>query len=432
MKKILSIVLFFLLTGCRTVSTPAGSLPVPTAEPSIALPATPTHTAAMTLQPTKTATSTIQPSPTTHARQVIRDCFELSPSWKEPLPGVLVLEHSNYGSGFFIDMASGQKSAINQDGSTLVGDFAISPDKNWLAYSQAQRGTGSEEFVVQSLDGVKKFATEVDDQKVQTIAYWLNNDVLLLWNHAPSQPLDTIDFYNPFTEEQEVMPMDYPGILPFDDDAWDFSWPSITIYAPTLDHLVYLKNTKEEEYIPNDATLVLWDRKAQLPIKEVDNFGYASVYPLWKADGSGLIFVKANPGNPPETFMDEIFYLSVEGDLKQLTNLAHDFQNVVIFSYQWSPDEQYLAFEMEADLSRGQTPTSHLMILEMNTIQIVDTCLDPYQFTNLVWSPDGRYLAYSEQLADENTQAVVIDLETKEGFALEQNLLPVGWMSTTK
>jgi len=329
-------------------------------------------------------------------------------------------------------MASGQKSAINPESSDLIADFTVSPDREWLTYITAKAETGTDWLVVQTLNGEEKFTIEVNYQAWHSIAYWLTNEWLILWNRSPSQPLDTIILHNPFTGEQEIMPMDYPGILPFDDDAWDFSWPSITIYAPTLDHLVYLKNTKEEEYIPNDATLVLWDRKAQLPIKEVDNFGYASVYPLWKAGGSGLVFVKANPGNPPETFMDEIFYLSVEGDLKQLTDLAFDFQNAVIFAYQWSPDEQYLAFEMEADLSRGQTPTSHLMILEMNTLQIVDTCLDPYQFTNLVWSPDGRYLAYSEQLAEANTQAVVIDLETKEGFALEQNLLPVGWMVPTK
>jgi len=68
MKKILSVVLFFLMTGCQIVFTPAGGHPVPTAETPITQTTTPTHPAAMTVQPTKTATRTIQPSPIPQTR----------------------------------------------------------------------------------------------------------------------------------------------------------------------------------------------------------------------------------------------------------------------------------------------------------------------------------------------------------------------------
>jgi Tol biopolymer transport system component len=131
--------------------------------------------------------------------------------------------------------------------------------------------------------------------------------------------------------------------------------------------------------------------------------------------------------DPPED-KDDIFFLSVDGTIKQLTVLSDYFSEAIIFSTSWSPDENLIAFEILIN----QNGERKLLILNMSTLEIIDLCLSPQPFTPMIWSPDSRYLAYSEELTNDSSQTVLVDLVDRNAFVVADEVLPAGWVPSTK
>ena len=210
--------------------------------------------------------------------------------------------------------------------------------------------------------------------------------------------------------------------------GWDHSWPSSTIYDPSLRYLVYLAKGDTEGDLIGNQKLILWDLKNDRAITEVDDFGYTLARPLWKSDGSGVVYVKSVAGfNPPEK-KDDFFLLSVDGTIKQFTELSDYFSYARIYSSSWSPDENLIAFE----LVTNQNAERKLLILNMSTLDIIDLCLSPQPFTPMIWSPDSRYLAYSEELINDSSQTVLVDFVDRTAFVVAGEVLPAGWVHPIK
>jgi dipeptidyl aminopeptidase/acylaminoacyl peptidase len=343
------------------------------------------------------------------------------------MSGTLILSSPTLSGNYFLDMDTGTRKVITPNESDLALDFNVSPNRYWIAYIDGGESGATESLIVQSANGQEKFVYPVDRKEWQSIAFWLNNENLALWNHG--NPLDSLILFNPFTGDKQVLSNSYPNILPEDSD-WDQFWPSITIYDSSLKQVVYL-GTNENGYEPGNATLILWNVTKKQQVTKIDKFGYTLVHPIWKMDGSGLALVKSLTGNDPPKRQDELFFLSSDGEIKQLTELSDMYPSPNIYSASLSPDERLLAFEIVTNFSRKVEEPSdrRVLILNMATLEITDYCLTPEQFAHLTWSPDNRFLAFSQPLSGEEIQTVVLDLWKGDAFVIAENLRPAGWLN---
>lgn len=423
MKKLFILVLFlsFLFWGCNAY-TPTKEVLNPTIQ----------NTSTIILLPSPKPTEIVKQTDTALAQLPLftKHCLNISNSFlhDDSLTGTLLLVSPTLSENYFLDMKTGEKHPLSQDKEYLANNFTASPNGDWLAYIGAERSSQGASLVVQANDGHQTYRYPINYDEWQIIAYWLDNDTLVLWNHAG--PLDNVILFNPFTGKKETRSANYPGLIS-DDSGWDFSWPSATIYDSSLQYLVYLANG-DNGYQFGFQKLILWDLKNARAIAKVNDFGYTWVKPLWKSDNSGVIFVKSVVGYDPPDKKDEVFFLGLDGKIKQLTKLSEFYPYAKIYSYGWSPDEHFLAFELETSFSRGQKSERKLLILNMSTLEISDYCLSPEQFTPLIWSPDSRYLAYSEMSTNDTSRTILIDLVGQKSFVIAEKLKPAGWLRSTK
>ena len=379
-------------------------------------------------------TEAIAPTGVIPKTNITRKCsnISISHSWDNPILGTLVLVSSNTRENIFLDMNSGTRYPISKNKNDVAVGFNVSPNRKWLAYAGAEDLKTTDSLIVQSADGQESFRFPINYQEWQIIAYWLNNETLVLWNHA--SPLDNIILFNPFTGDKQVMRNEYPNIMP-EDGGWGHSWPSVTIYDPLLDQVIYL-GMSENGYQPYDATLILWNVAKNQQVTKISDFGYTLVHPVWKLDGSGLVFVKSlTDHDPSKRQQDELFFLSSGGEIKLLTKLSDMYSSPSIDSASLSPDARFLAFEIVTNfrLKVGSSNSDRrILILDMATLELIDYCLVPEQFAQLTWSPDSRYLAFSQPLSSEDAQTLVLDVLNGSVFVAAEHLRPEGWLNSEK
>jgi len=356
-----------------------------------------------------------------------QECISISDNytWDKSIQGNLVLASSNLQGNEFLDMSTGARISITNNKNDFAYSFQVSPDGEWLAYIHDGEPPLTTSLIVQSANKKEIFEFPVDFQEWQTISYWLNNETLILRNHAV--PLDNIVVFNPFTGEKQVMnATEYPKTLP-DDWEWDY-WPSLLILDPLQRYLTYV-GISGDTYHPGDHKLVLWNLENRQVVTEVNDFGYSPAPPLWKQDGSGLILVKSIPGYAPPVEKDDLLFLSVDGKVEHLAELGNYFQYAKVDSYSLSPNEAFLALSLVTTFVRGQTSQRTLLILDLSTLNIMDTCLLP-QATNafLTWSPDSKYLAFAQLSSKNDEQTVVLDVFKNEAFIVAEKFHPEGWL----
>jgi hypothetical protein len=419
----LILVIFLFLVGCnnspeptKTLATTIQTRVVPTIIPTLLKSAV-----------TPTLVPTTIKTPIVHEPSYTKQCVDITASKLSDLSGTLLIHSPIITSKpLLINLKTGEKKSFLNKNDDGAADFTLSPDGEWLAYIHWGLQT-KDELVVESVNGEQVFSTPMglkDWNGIVTKSYWLNNEDLVLWRHSSSS-LDNVIILNPLTKKRTEMSTYYPDIIS-DDWSWRMSWPSITIYSPSLDHLVYLSN-KEGEIMAGFQKLVLWDLKNSKRITEVTGFGFTEEKPIWKSDGSGVFFVKANEGYHPALNKDELFFLGVNGSLKQLTNLSNAFHNAIIFSYSLSPDEKYLAFAIRADDLEATVRENRLLILNTATLEVSDTCLIQEWFSGMVWSPDSRKIAYSEPVGKRNSRTVLFDIFDRKANIFAEDSVPEVW-----
>ena len=432
MKKcfLIFLLICFLSSGCGSIPGFNGEYtvtPIPITLTSSSIPTE--HTPPNLTVPT--ATEVLKHTSTIPVSLYNKKCIDISASTISDLalPGTIILTSpTNSGEKVFLNLRTGEYKPFSQQNGYLAYGFKVSPNGEWIAYRGSKKSTdGDDSLVVQSVNGEKTNTYLIDYSEWQSIAYWINDETLVLWNHG--SPLDNVILFNPFTEQKIVMHTNYPDVIS-NDEGWDFSWPSVTIFDPTLRYLIYLGNS-EDGYRFGYQRLILWDKENSRRIAEVNNFGHTTVRPLWKSDSSGVVFVKSKEGYDPPKKQDEWYFWGVDGKLKQLTNLSKYFQKEEIYSNNWSPDEHFLAFLLTSNLG-GTKWDRRLLILNMDTLEISDYCFAPEQFSPLVWSPDSRYLAFSELLADDTSRTVLVDMVDRSAVVIAENSSPVVWLNSIR
>jgi hypothetical protein len=164
---------------------------------------------------------------------------------------------------------------------------------------------------------------------------------------------------NPFTNERYFLEADYSEIF------YDYWWRVIE-YNKNLDQVVYLQGG-----ISGPFYYTLWDINSNAALAQLDPSGDMHVSPRWISDGSRFAMA-LNLFSKPEDFPAyEIFEVSQDGKINQLTHLSDYYPWFYISDLSWSPDNRYIAFWYSywSDVQPwfGDSADRYLGILDLKT-----------------------------------------------------------------
>ncbi|MCA1578683.1 MAG: DPP IV N-terminal domain-containing protein [Acidobacteria bacterium] len=128
-------------------------------------------------------------------------------------------------------------------------------------------------------------------------------------------------------------------------------------------------------------------------LKRVTHNSANNASPSWSPDGSKLIFNTDRDGNW------EIYMISVDGELAQLTDDAADD-----LARDWSPDGTRIAF------SSNRNGKQHIYVMNADGSSLAQITNSPAEDTEPAWASDGKRIAFTS-LRDGNKDVYVIDAD---------------------
>lgn len=151
-------------------------------------------------------------------------------------------------------------------------------------------------------------------------------------------------------------------------------------------------------------------------------------YPIWSPDGKHIIFVwsTAVGSNPPSKSAIVMSNLDGTG----FTTLASGSSGVFCTLPAWSPDGKQLVYVQETtaqNTSSKGTFAIHLLTPATHQDQVLSTGtgIGP---SNLVWSPDGHYVAYDNIVnANQPGAITLVRVSNKQSYTLTTGTTLVGW-----
>jgi dipeptidyl aminopeptidase/acylaminoacyl peptidase len=367
-------------------------------------------------------------------------CLEISPQAPQDLNGVIVLDGAVYYSpSYLVETSSGREIQVFPNDEP-VGSFAVSPDGEWLAYLKDNASQpGTPYVVLTKSDGEPRY-TLMSEKPVNEIIGWLDSQRLLLVNYyldpwGPLEPPNPLIVLDPFIGQQQELLPDYPKIY--------YAYPPIeswgpTVYDPTLSLVVYPRVSEGR------LLMALWNRETEQDIATLGGVVFHT--PQWSPDGLRVAIVRSkSESQEPQPVDQEIFTLSRDGEITQLTNLSPYYSKVLIGPFSWSPDGRHIAFwlsvegetfpDLYPDVPVLTDPVRRLAIVDTVTQEITNYCV-PGSLTGFPpsWSPEGQGLllenSYDRSSSPKN-HVYVIDLVQGLAFQIAENLSPVGWMKSS-
>ena len=295
--------------------------------------------------------------------------------------GILILDGDET---YQMDMSSLVKTQLNQPGNNFYF-FAASPENNWISYVSGK----TDELVIEGGNAEAKLITMEEDWVYAT---WLNEEQLIIDLIQDEDDFDTVSRFlvlNPFTNERYFLDANYPDVF------YDY-WYRVIEYNTNLNQVVYLKGG-----ISGPFYYTFLDINSNAVLAQFDPSGDMHVNPRWTSDGSRFAMA-LNLFSKPEDFPSyEIFEVSQDGKIIQLTHLSDHYPWFYISDLSWSPENRYIAFWYSywTDVQPWfyDSADRYLGILDLKTGVITNYCfrgeLNAEIGLNIysppLWSPDG-------------------------------------------
>jgi Tol biopolymer transport system component len=397
MKNVLCVIALamFLLAACSTVKAKPVLTPSPTTNP----------VATFTLQPKAlvvTPVITLQLN-----RDINIRCLNIQstiPNNFESEGEIILKDYYSGGNLFGMDL-SGSTPNI-----TTIGKYfyspVVSPNGKILAV-----GDGSELSRMLLIDTNNKIIQTTPWQKNWwAIVSWLNDSHL-----AISDNRDQMIIFDPFTsEEQNIVFSEFPDF----NFLLHIPWVE---YDPSLLRVIYSNE--------NEGDQVLLNLENMQPLAMIPDDEIRPPDASWTLNGNYFALVGSINGG------DEIFVVSRDGVVEQLTHLANYYgANASLSSPRWSPDDKSIAF-WEMDSSNNYLNVN-LVVADTTTKQVTNYCITSYPYSgnfgsNLpapIWSPDSKQIIVENRYNENNNHVVLVDISQNIAMQVAQDARPIGWM----
>lgn len=357
--------------------------------------------------------------------KVIEKCPEIETDLsKLNSSGTLILDGNET---YRMDMSSHVKTQISQPGNNFYY-FAASPENNKISYVS---GKTDELAIVGGNAGAKLIPMEED----WVYAKWLSEEQLIIDLIQEEDSFYTVSRFlilNPFTNERYFLEADYPEVF------YDY-WYRVIEYNKNIDQVVYLQGG-----ISGPFYYTLWDIKNNVALVQLDPSGDMHVSPRWTSDGSRFAMALNLFSKPKDFPSYEIFEVSQDGKINQLTHLSDYYPWFYISDLSWSPDNRYIAFWYSywSDIQPwfDDSADRYLGILDLKTRATTNYCfhgeLDAQIGMNIysppLWSPDGRQVVFRSQVGEDyfDSRTVLLDVKENRAFLIGEALEPVGWLKS--
>ncbi len=438
------VLLFVVRGGCSQPS--AGQLRATPRSPVSSATATmqsPTATAAaatlLTQSPTMAGTPSSTASPITRLEQ---NCLKVvdTPPQDARADGRIVFSGDGWANdSFLVDGISGKRSVLNEASSDGIHDMHVSPDGKWLAYRHDTFHPPASSLVIAAGDGKPRHNIPWQ-QTWRQVAGWLDNDQVLMSqmrDHQAHATNDGLIGLNPFTGEQRELRADFPGFAKGAVNSglgWGSFNASLVRYDAALSRVIF----------PAEGwNLALYDVEADQRIAVISSTVSSNFTPQWSPDGQRLLIkgpanlLVSSPSTNlgPEQF--ELFSVSRQGDVQQLTNLADTHSQVDFGHAAWSPDGRYVAFALKLqpipypDVYPMSSPGNPFRLAILDTVSqlVTDYCVPNTTGAPPVWSLDARQVVIEDYWRVSKNNVFMIELSRNVAFTLDANATPIGWMT---
>lgn len=345
---------------------------------------------------------------------IITNCLAIKPGSVSELggSGYIAMEKTLAINSSYLNMTTGERISLPEDWDSSA--WNISPDELWLTKFE---GT---DLLVMSTDGDVKNKIPLSNRW----GGWLGNEDLQFYRLLKSENKYSLVVVNFISSQQQEFLPDYPEIYFYISNFPKTYYFPIERYDQTLTRVVYpyiLMGDKGEI----EEGFRLWDMNNKRVLASMPAIiGFSG--PEWAPNDQK--FVVHGLPDFPEGY-PELYSISRDGEITQLTNMVDYHGAFRDNSYRWSPDGRYLAFW----LLIGEPRTENLAVIDTVNRKLVNYCIPgaPLLGENApIWSSDSKQLAVASYDVDKKKQAVVVDVTQGIAMQIGEDLRPVYWLKS--
>jgi hypothetical protein len=421
-KLMLLATLFLLLSACTPV------VDTPTPAPIVVNTSTTTPSPSATLENTPTQIFTTTPRSSDNnifinQDDIIDNCFELEDfdTAELTIDTYSFISFCTNDEEFFpVCEFSTKKGAITetylfQNHHPFTPQDLTSPSGDWFGFIVYEEN--SKYLSIVSFDGTVLNPEGKKIENDQRVIGWLDNETLLI-DEGPTDYMDsdlrTVYLYNPFRNVTEAMIVFLEKI-----DKVNL-FPTISINHHFTKVFYFQTSVVEFPYnavIKNiDTDEILWKGINQ----------YYRVQPQWSMDDS--YFAVQNLENDESLFVDYSHNTLVilDSEEKLIYTLWFNFVDVFdTMAIYWSPDNRYLSLFLRVGDVYGY---NQLYLFDMETQQLINTCITNYSFPIMKWRPDSKGFTTLSTNKTTEGQLMYYDVTSNRGYLFPANIENFGWI----
>jgi hypothetical protein len=330
---------------------------------------------------------------------------------------IIISKNKEHEKGISFNVSNNQIQEIEE---FYTKSVYSSPDRKYLAYYAHQEDAIKIITVSGEAIGIISIPTGYS-----TDFYWLAKNLLAVNLHlqgSNQMSIRPIDIYqiNPI-QKINHFDFDISGINSFMEIDWADLFLNRIMVSPDLSSIIYPAMKPNYPLILSDL-----DSKKEISSLNQGNYMVYGSLPSWSADGSRFVSIAPpiiNNASQGITYVDgtELYSVNINGKITRLTFLTTKY-NAGENNYVWSPDNTKIAFLLFKD---GYYSMPTIAILDMISNEVTDYCIS----TNspLIWSPDGRYIAYND-FSQSEPEVYILDIQELEFMSIYNNGEAYAWI----
>jgi hypothetical protein len=357
---------------------------------------------------------TIQPSATIDYPKI--QCFKEKKELDGRNFGSLIMVNESETELLIKELSTGENKIIPLDANNIVENVITTSDSNTIAYQTYSHTTKNRKFHV--IESYEKPETIYDlSSDIQGVISFIDRTKLLVSiRNAPvnDYPVNADLAILDISKNTLIkIPLDLPyfsNMIPF---PWGTYGSIGVVPSKDLNYFVYQKFWDEND----KTTVAIWDYKNSRTVKAL----YQISTPQWSSDST--FFIASGPV-AYESESNELYKVMISGEIRQLTNFSNIYLKSYIGVYKLSPDNNIIGFPF----SESTDNTTTLLLLNISTGDLIDTCIEIYPFYHdPLWAPGSDALIVGDY-RDHAGSVYLVDIINKTYTIIDHDRFAVGWI----